>query len=203
MRRLIGAMVLAATALTGPAAATPPRKAPARPAPPAPRLCPHFVLDLETGRMNGVSPAATKAQVHRAFPCATGDTAEAVTANYGGGVFYTQHDFYFYTWRRFLDVRSGFTGTMRPALLGQTKAQITYRYNRLTCDQGTGGQTRPRWACGSTGQPAYPDTDFIAMKWGCLVVNYRDDRVDSLWLFPELQRDPLLAEGCTNLMEPT
>jgi hypothetical protein len=55
------------------------------------------------------------------FSCWTGATADGETYNYGGGVFFINHDFYFYTGKNFLEVRRGFRGTVVPPLLGSTK----------------------------------------------------------------------------------
>mgnify|MGYP001281160405 CR=1 FL=1 len=164
--------------------------------------CPPLVLDLETGRLNGVSPIASKAEAKAAFPCFTGESTEAGGANYGGGVFYLHNDFYFYTWRRFLEVREEFSGSVTHSLLGKSRAEVAGHYRPLACQRGGNEQTRPRWACGEGIAVHHAATEFFAMPWGCLAIRFREDRASEIFIFPELQQDPMLAAGCTLLVEP-
>lgn len=84
--------------------------------------CGALVVDLDRGAMNGIAPTATRDAIKAQFPCATGETPEGGPFNYGGGVYFLRHGFFFYTHRDFLEVRSRFTGTTEPALLGRTLA---------------------------------------------------------------------------------
>ncbi|MDX1439568.1 MAG: hypothetical protein R3284_06670 [Rubricoccaceae bacterium] len=79
--------------------------------------CNTLVLDLEHGTLNGVAPTATRAQIATQFPCATGDTEDGAEFNFGGGVFFLDHDFYMYTHRDYIEVRADFAGAVVPAVL--------------------------------------------------------------------------------------
>lgn len=75
-------------------------------------------LDLRQGTLNGVPPTVSMDEAKRRLPCATGETEEGGPFNSGGGVFYVRHDFYFYTHRDYIEVRSRFPGRVTPDLLG-------------------------------------------------------------------------------------
>lgn len=85
----------------------------------APPGCDALVLDLDRGTLGGLAPTASMDEVKAQFPCATGETAEGEIYNFGGGVFFLDHDFFFYTGRDFIEVRDDFAGQTRPAALGQ------------------------------------------------------------------------------------
>lgn len=80
--------------------------------------CGPLRFDLVSGQLNGLSPDASQEQVKAALPCFTGDTRDGSKYNYGGGVFYLKHDFFYYTGRDFIEVRGAFKGQVEPALLG-------------------------------------------------------------------------------------
>jgi hypothetical protein len=86
--------------------------------------CSSLRLDLRTGTLNGVSPTDSPEQVKALLPCFTGETEEGVEYNFGGGVFYLDHDFYFYTHRDYLEVRSGFVGTVSQPLMGASEERV-------------------------------------------------------------------------------
>lgn len=81
--------------------------------------CDALVLDLNRGTLNGLTPTASMDEVKAQFPCATGETAEGETYNFGGGVFFLDHDFFFYTGRDFIEARDEFAGMTRPSVIGQ------------------------------------------------------------------------------------
>ncbi|MAQ93830.1 MAG: hypothetical protein CMM84_09945 [Rhodothermaceae bacterium] len=92
--------------------------------PPRAPSCDGLVLDLERGTLSGVAPTASPAAFQAAFPCATGETEEGGLYNFGGGVFYLDHDFYAYTHRDFIEAREDFVGrTVPAAVLGSSAAQ--------------------------------------------------------------------------------
>lgn len=165
--------------------------------------CANLVLDLDTGRLSGVPATASIEQVMRAFPCATGQSTEGAIWNYGGGVFFNDHAFYFYTWRRFIEVRTGFKGSIGPVdVLGMTRQDIAARYVALGCDRGAARHSRPLWACGDKASDYSRGSEFYAMPWGCMAIRFREDRASEVRLFPELERDPAMADGCSSLLEP-
>lgn len=81
--------------------------------------CSRLVFDLRRGTLNGVAPTASMGEVKERLPCSTGETEEGATINRGGGVFFNDHLFYFYTHRDQIEVRSGFAGTVTPDVLGR------------------------------------------------------------------------------------
>lgn len=92
--------------------------------PPRAPSCDALVLDLERGALSGVAPTASPAAFQAAFPCATGETEEGGPYNFGGGVFYLNHDFYAYTFRDFIEAREDFAGrTVPDAVLGSSASQ--------------------------------------------------------------------------------
>lgn len=113
-----GVFALAPLALAGCGGARPAAVAAVAPG------CDALRLDLRTGRLNGLTPTASMAEVKRQLPCATGETAEGGPFNYGGGVFFLNHGMFFYTHRDFIEVRAGFRGVVEPALLGQGREAV-------------------------------------------------------------------------------
>ncbi|HEY0016549.1 MAG TPA: hypothetical protein VGC13_09535 [Longimicrobium sp.] len=81
--------------------------------------CASLRLDLVRGTLNGVAPTATMDEVKRRLPCATGESEETSEMNFGGGVFFLNHDFFFYTGRNYIEVRRRFRGTVTPDVLGR------------------------------------------------------------------------------------
>lgn len=87
---------------------------------PAPATdCSRLHFDLVRGTLNGVTPTASMDEVKRRLPCFTGESAETSGMNFGGGVFFLDHDFYFYTGRNYIEVRRRFPGTVTPDVLGR------------------------------------------------------------------------------------
>jgi hypothetical protein len=87
-------------------------------------VCPKLHLDLRAGTLNGVSPLASMDEIKRTFPCFTGDSPEGSSWNCGGGVFFLNHDFYFYTAAGFLDVRGDFKGTVSDGVMGMSRKRV-------------------------------------------------------------------------------
>ncbi|MCB0837063.1 MAG: hypothetical protein KDE26_10440 [Bacteroidetes bacterium] len=81
-------------------------------------------LDLEKGTFNNVSPTASMDEVKKKFPCFTGETEEGQSINCNGGVFFLNHDFYFYTGNDYIEVRLGFNGKISQNLLGKTIEEV-------------------------------------------------------------------------------
>lgn len=78
--------------------------------------CEHLYVDLQKGTLNGLTPADSMGRIKKELPCFTGDTQEGSAFNYGGGVFYHNHDFYFYTHRDYLEVRADYKGKLSNSL---------------------------------------------------------------------------------------
>jgi hypothetical protein len=124
--------------------------------------CEKLTFDLNTGTLNNLPPTASQEQVKRFVPCWTGDTPDGSDFNQGGGVFFTNHDFYFYTWRRYIEVRLGFNGSVSPSFLGE-KAEV------LRINLG-----EPRTIA------EHPEDWYFERKYGCLRVEFKDNIVHEL-----------------------
>jgi len=119
--------------------------------------CEDLNLNLQSGKLNGLSPTTSQNGVKQAFPCFTGETKEGELYNYGGGVFFLKHDFYFYTYRDFIEVRSNFHGNVSPNLLGNDR----------------------KTALNIFGNPQYslPAFDFYQTSYGCLRLNIENGKI--------------------------
>ena len=108
--------------------------------------CDSLYFDLETGRLNGVPPTVNNEEVKEAFPCFTGETAETGgVANCGGGVFFLNHDFYFYTFRDFLEIRSGFAGTTSVSVLNRAATDVIQEMGTPTQSSGSRHYYQKDW----------------------------------------------------------
>ena len=124
--------------------------------------CKNVVFDLDKGTINGIKPTVSQDDVRAALPCFTGSTPDGdrlngMLYNYGGGVFFNNHNFYFYTGLDFIEVRRDFTGTVSPNLLGASKERLTGAYGRPTL----------------TSNGSY----FYMMSYGCLQFELRNNMV--------------------------
>jgi hypothetical protein len=119
--------------------------------------CTKLYVDIEAGTLNGFAPKASMDEVKKQFPCFTGDSEEGGPMNCGGGVFFLEHDFYFYTGRDYLEVRFKFPGqTSRPLLSRgshEIEADMGAPYKKETHDE------KEYW--------------FYKKKYGSLVVQFR------------------------------
>lgn len=87
--------------------------------------CDNIIADFTTGRVNGLKPTASMSSVKKKLPCFTGESTEGGNVNCGGGVFYLNHDIYFYTGRNYIEIRDKFAGRTEPPLLGISRKDIT------------------------------------------------------------------------------
>jgi hypothetical protein len=85
--------------------------------------CDMLLVNLKKGTINGLKPTATQEKVKEKLPCFTGDTEDGSNYNCGGGVFFLNHDFYFYTGNDYIELRSKFNGTVSAAVLGLTEEE--------------------------------------------------------------------------------
>jgi|GEM_PF-3599466 len=124
--------------------------------------CSEIVFDLDTGTINGIKPTVSQEDVKAALPCFTGsspdgDRLNGMLYNYGGGVYFNNHNFYFYTGSDFIEVRSDFTEKVSPSLLGASKERLNGAYGRPTL----------------TSNGSY----FYMMSYGCLQFELRNNAV--------------------------
>jgi hypothetical protein len=87
--------------------------------------CDNIVVDLKKGTINKLKPTATQEEVKTALPCSTGDTEDGSEFNCGGGVFFLDNDFFFYTGKDYIELRKNFKGKLSASVLGLSKAAAT------------------------------------------------------------------------------
>jgi hypothetical protein len=93
--------------------------------------CSKLKLDLKKGTLNNVKPDASPEKVKNAFTCFTGETEEGSSFNCGGGIFYLDHDFFFYTHRNYIEVRENFNNdNIEPAIMGKSMKEIEEMYGQ-------------------------------------------------------------------------
>ena len=109
--------------------------------------CDALVLDLGRGTLNGLAPTASMDEVKAQFPCSTGETEEGSEFNFGGGVYFLDHDFYAYTHRDFFEVRQRFAGRTEPALLGEPLASATAAFGEPARVDGSASLYERPWGC--------------------------------------------------------
>jgi len=86
--------------------------------------CDNVYFDLIKGTINNIGPDASMSLIKKELPCFTGETAEGEVYNYGGGVFFIKNDFYIYTFKNFIEVRSGFKGRVYPDIMNKSQAEV-------------------------------------------------------------------------------
>lgn len=117
--------------------------------------CDKISADLKKGKLNGLSPTASMADVKKNLSCFTGESEEGSGFNCGGGVFFLNHDFFFYTGRDYIEIRKNFKGKMSISLLGQPVEEATKNFGDAVRNESHGGV----------------DYYFFKTKYGCLRVN--------------------------------
>lgn len=124
------------------------------------RNCDNLILDLREGKLNGSPPIISQNEVKRMFPCYTGETEEVSKFNHGGGVFSQRFDFYFYTYKDFIEVRSDFDGEVLPSVFDTSREDIESRF----------------------GEPQYSlqDSEFYATDYGCLRLTIKDKEIEEI-----------------------
>jgi hypothetical protein len=124
--------------------------------------CDSLFFDLEEGKINAVSPMLSQGELKEWFPCYSGTTPDGASQDCGGGVFYKNHDFYYYTYFDYVEVRSRFKGKMTYELIGKTKEEV----RKLL---GTPVDTKNK--------EGFSDIDLFTKEYGCLRVNYTNNTV--------------------------
>lgn len=83
--------------------------------------CDNIMVNLKQGTINKLKLTASQDEVKAALPCSTGDTEEGSDFNCGGGVFFLNNSFFFYTGKDYVEFRQKFKGKLSVAVLGVTK----------------------------------------------------------------------------------
>lgn len=83
--------------------------------------CNNMYVDLENGTLNGLNGSESMDEVKTMFPCFTGESEENEDGiNCGGGIFFLDHDLFFYTQKDYINLRKNFLGETSSAILGVT-----------------------------------------------------------------------------------
>lgn len=128
--------------------------------------CDNLVVNLKKGTLNGLKPTAGQEQVKEKLPCFTGDSEDGGDFNCGGGVFFLNNDFFYYTGRDYIEMRSHFNGKLSIPVLGLTKAEAIKKL-------GMGKPVRTE---------KDGDTQYLFFKtaYGCIRLNIADGRVEQV-----------------------
>ena len=113
-------------------------------------MCTDFVVDVLDGKVNGVHPDFTTAQIKTKLPCFTSE--EPSTSKCGGAIYFKDRDVVFYTGREYVEIGPKFKGKLSLPLMGGKR--------------GTFFKT--------LGNPKLKDKDWDAFdtQYGCLILYY-------------------------------
>jgi hypothetical protein len=87
-------------------------------------VCNPFLVDILDGKVNGVDPRYTQAQIKQVFPCFTTQEPETATSKCGGFIFYRDKDIYFYTGRDYIEIGEKFKGKLSLPLMGAARNSL-------------------------------------------------------------------------------
>jgi hypothetical protein len=124
--------------------------------------CDSLFFDLAEGKINGVSPSLSQNDLREWFPCYTSVIADGSPQDCGGGVLYRNHDFYYYTYFDYVEVRSKFKGKMTNDLLGKSREEVRILFGEPFDVKNKEG---------------FSDTDLFPKEYGCLRVKYSSNKV--------------------------
>lgn len=157
--------------------------------------CKSLFYDVKKGTLDGLPPNLTREEVKREFPCYTGETEDGITANYGGGVFFNNHNFYFYTYLRYLEIRDGFKGKLSQPIFGKSRAELSRSFKFAK------GWELPYWASPpDKSRPQarpHPELELIDYPWGCMLLKFPDAQLASVpW------RINVFSVRCEDMRQP-
>lgn len=131
--------------------------------------CDNLYFDIYAGKINGIAATASPAELKRYFPCFTGESPEGPKeVNEGGGVFFINHDFYFYTYRDYIEVRTNFNGNVSHDLMGAATKKVTEVLGK------------PAYADDEEFPPSRKIRYFYRTSYGCLAIYATDGEVDQI-----------------------
>ena len=128
-------------------------------------MCDTFYLDLNDGTLNGVAPTLSDADIREWMPCYSSFTPYGSDSNCNGAIFYKKYDFYYYTSRDFVEVRSAYKGRIYPPLLGKTNKEVLTLLDSLPVKNVNIDSSA---------------TNLFTTKYGCLQVDYSNGKVTSV-----------------------
>lgn len=88
-----------------------------------PNQCNTFVVDILNGKLNGIEPDYTPAEIKKGLPCFTGEERED-SSKCGGLISYKDKDVYFYTGRNYVEIREKFKGKLSIPLMGAVRGSL-------------------------------------------------------------------------------
>lgn len=83
-----------------------------------------LTVSLKTGTVNDLTPKSSVRNIKKKLPMYTGCTEEKNFINYGGGVFFTDDDVYFYTYLDMINIRENYTGEIDVPVFHKNLSQI-------------------------------------------------------------------------------
>ena len=134
-------------------------------------VCNNFVVDVLGGKVNGVQSDFLQARIKKELPCFTSEEPDGTTAKCGAGVFYKDKDIYFYTTRKYIEIREKFQGKLTIPLMGAARNSLF------------------KWL----GNPKIKDVSWDAYQtqYGTLVLHYNKAGKINLIQFSKLTTDAL------------
>jgi len=128
-------------------------------------MCDSFYFDLKDGTLNGVAPTLPDVEIREWLPCYSSFTPYGSDSNCSGAVFYGNYDFYYYTSRDFIEVRSRYKGRINPPIMGKTSKEVLTLLDSL-----------PIKKVNIDSSP----TNLFTTKYGCIQVDYTNGKVTSV-----------------------
>lgn len=128
--------------------------------------CDNLFFDLEKGTLNGLAAFSTQKDIKKALPCFTGDSPDGAEYNCGGGVFYLNHDFYFYSGQNYIEIRNNFQGEVSLDVLSKSAQEV-----EVLLGPPERRESVRKWD--GTARVHY----FYPRKYGCLSLVFVDKKV--------------------------
>lgn len=124
-------------------------------------------LSVRNGTVNGVTSRADRDAIKDCLPFFTGETEDGSESNFGGGVFYTDIDLYFYSFRHIINIRESYSGKIDVPVFGKPVQELA----RVLGVKPVKVESRDfgsLWEC--------------AMPYGFLYLAEEDDRCTELYM---------------------
>ncbi len=141
--------------------------------------CDNIKVNLKKGTINKLKLTADQAKIKKQLPCFTGDTEDGSDYNCGGGVFYLDHGFCFYSGENYFEIRKQYKGTTSVPVLGLQKDQAikNLKMGKPVRSEMNG------------------DTEYLFFKtsYGCLWLKINEDIVTQIDLSANSAKDVILC----------
>ena len=134
-------------------------------------VCNTFTVDILSGKVNGVQADFLPVRIKKELPCFTSEEPAGTTAKCGAGIFYKDKDVYFFTDRKYVEIREKFQGKLTIPLMGASRSSLF------------------KWL----GNPKIKDVNWDAFEtqYGTLVLHYNKAGKINLIQFSKLSTDAL------------